>query len=164
MPPTQQDQAQFQSFSLLNPMKSLSPFALALMIAVTGQVLYHFAQKSVAANAHPVVSLLIFYCGAGVLTLPLLFWFPLTQPLAKEIGHINWAVLLVAASIVLIELGFLLAYRAGGSLSNSFVLTAAVVTVSLAVIGVLFFKEALSVQKLIGAALCLLGIYLISRS
>jgi drug/metabolite transporter (DMT)-like permease len=123
----------------------------------------HFAQKSVAVNAHSVVSLLVFYGVAGVLTLPLLLWFPLTQPITKEIAQTNWAVLLVAASIVLIELGFLLAYRAGGSLSNSFVLTAAVVTVSQALIGTLLFKETLSAQKRIGAALCLAGVSFISR-
>jgi drug/metabolite transporter (DMT)-like permease len=144
-------------------MKLLSPFALALLIAITGQVLYHLAQKSVPSGANPVLSLLIFYGAAAVFTLPLFYWYPVTQPLAEELGQINWAVWLVAASIVLIEIGFLLAYRAGGSLSSSFVLTSAVVTVSLAVIGLMFFKEAISIQKLFGIALCIAGIYFISQ-
>jgi drug/metabolite transporter (DMT)-like permease len=144
-------------------MKALSPFVFALVIAITGQVLYHFAQKSVPSSAHPVFSLLVFYGAAAVFTLPLLIWFPMTQPLKAELSNINWAVILVAASIVLIEIGFLLAYRAGGSLSSSFVLTSAVVTVSLAIIGILFFKEAFTWQKLVGAGLCLAGIYFISQ-
>jgi drug/metabolite transporter (DMT)-like permease len=144
-------------------MKMETPFLIAIAIAITGQVLYHFAQKSVPVNAHPVLSLLVFYGVAAVLTLPLLLWFPVTQPLSTELGNINWAVMLVAASIVLIEIGFLLAYRAGGSLSSSFVLTSAVVTVSLAAIGFLLFKEAFTWQKIVGAGLCLAGIYFISQ-
>jgi drug/metabolite transporter (DMT)-like permease len=136
---------------------------LALVIAITGQVLYHVTQKSVSAGTHPVVSLIVFYLVAALLSLPLLWLFPLTAPLPDELGRLNGAVYGVAASIVLIELGFLLAYRAGGSLSSSFVLTAAAVTAALFLIGILVFKEGLSVTKVVGVGLCLLGIWLVTR-
>jgi drug/metabolite transporter (DMT)-like permease len=135
---------------------------IALIIAVTGQVLYHVAQKSVASDANPVISLLVFYGAAAVLTLPLLFFFPTTRSLSDEFSSLNWAVIAVAASIVLIEIGFLLAYRAGGSLSGTFILTAAIVTMCTLFIGVLFFKESISIGKVIGVAMCLGGIALIS--
>jgi drug/metabolite transporter (DMT)-like permease len=137
--------------------------ALALVIAVTGQVLYHVTQKSVSAVAHPVVSLITFYIVAALLSLPLLWLFPLKAPLLEEFSRLNGAVYGVAASIVLIEVGFLLAYRAGGSLSSAFVLTASVVTASLFLVGTLAFKESVSVAKLAGIALCLAGIWLITR-
>ncbi len=136
---------------------------LALVIAITGQVLYHVTQKSVNAGAHPVVSLIVFYLVAALLSLPLLWLFPVTAPLPTELGRLNWAVYGVAASIVLIELGFLLAYRAGGSLSSSFVLTASAVTASLFLIGSLVFKEGFSVTKVVGVGLCLSGIWLVTR-
>jgi drug/metabolite transporter (DMT)-like permease len=138
-------------------------FALALLIAITGQVLYHVTQKNVNAGAHPVVSLITFYVVAALLSLPLLWLFPLKAPLAEEFSRLNGAVYGVAASIVLIELGFLLAYRAGGSLSSAFVLTASVVTTSLFLVGTLAFKEAVSVGKLAGIGMCLAGIWLITR-
>ena len=136
---------------------------LALVIAITGQVLYHVTQKSVSAGTHPVVSLIMFYLVAALLSLPLLWLFPVTASLPDELGRLNWAVYGVAASIVLIELGFLLAYRVGGSLSSSFVLTASAVTASLFLIGSLVFKEGLSVTKVVGVGLCLLGIWLVTR-
>jgi drug/metabolite transporter (DMT)-like permease len=138
-------------------------FALALVIAITGQVLYHVTQKSVSAGTHPVVSLIVFYLVAALLSLPLLWLFPLSAPLPDELGRLNWAVYGVALSIVLIELGFLLAYRAGGSLSSSFVLTASAVTASLFLIGSLAFKEGVSVTKFVGVGLCLSGIWLVTR-
>jgi len=137
-------------------------FALALCIAVTGQVLYHITQKSVNPAAHPVASLIMFYLVAAVLSLPLFWFFPITGSVAEELGRMNWAVWGVAASIVLIEIGFLLAYRAGGSLSSAFVLTAAVVTTSLLLVGIFVFKEAVTMTKIAGVGLCLAGIWLVS--
>ena len=135
---------------------------IALAIAITGQVLYHVTQKSISASAHPVVSLLAFYVVAALLTLPLFWIFPMQASLIEEAGKLNWAVYGVAASIVLIEIGFLLAYRAGATLSSAFVLTSAVVTVSTLLIGLAFFNEAISMTKVAGIALCLCGIGMIS--
>ncbi len=136
---------------------------LALAIAVSGQVLYHVTQKSVSAGAHPVVALIAFYLVAAALSVPLLWLFPLEVPLAEALGGLNWAVAGVAASIVLIEVGFLLAYRAGGNLSSAFVLTASAVTVALLLVGLLAFGERTSATQLAGIALCVAGVWLASR-
>jgi drug/metabolite transporter (DMT)-like permease len=135
---------------------------IAMAIAITGQVLYHVAQKSVPAGTNPVVSLLAFYLIAAALTLPLLALYPLSGSVAAELGKLNWAVYAVALSIVLIEIGFLLAYRFGGELSITFVATAAIVTTSTFLLGVLWLNESLSVQKVVGTVMCLSGIAIIS--
>ena len=137
--------------------------AAALAIAITGQVLYHVAQKSVSPGAHPVVSLVAFYAIAALLSLPLLWVFPLTASLPAEASRLGGAVAAVAGSIVLIELGFLLAYRAGGGLSSSFVLTASAVTAVLFVVGSVAFDERVTAVKVGGIGLCLAGIWLISK-
>lgn len=137
-------------------------FALALMLAITGQVLYHVTQKSVSAGAHPVVSLMAFYGVAALASLPLFLLFPVSGSVSEELGKLNWAVYAVGASIVLIEIGFLLVYRAGAELSGAFVLTSAAVTICTLLVGLLFFREAVSLTKLAGIALCLAGIGLIS--
>jgi drug/metabolite transporter (DMT)-like permease len=137
-------------------------FALAMMVAISGQVLYHFMQKQVAPGAHPVLALIAFYVGAAVLSLPLLLLFPLQTPLAQAAGELGGAVWGVAAAIVLIELGFLLAYRSGASLSSAFVLSAAAVATALLLVGLAVFKEAVSLKQIAGLALCLAGIWLLS--
>ena len=137
-------------------------FPLALLIAVTGQVLYHVTQKSVAIGAHPVISLVAFYLIAALATLPMLVVFPMHDTLLVEINKLNWAVAGVALSIVLIEIGFLLAYRAGAQLSTAFVTTAAVVAICTLLLGSIFFGEAFSLKKIGGVALCLAGIWLIA--
>lgn len=138
------------------------PLLVALIVAVTGQVLYHVTQKSVSPGANPVLSLLAFYLVAALATLPLFWMYPMEAPVSAELGKLNWAVAGVAVSIVLIEIGFLLAYRAGGELSSAFVMTAAVVAVSTLVVGVLAFNESISLSKFAGIGLCLAGIGLVS--
>ncbi len=135
---------------------------IAMAVAVSGQVLYHVAQKAVPSGTNPVVALLVFYLGAAVITLPLLAFYPLTEKLSVELGKVGWAVIAVALSIVLIEIGFLLAYRAGGELSSTFVLTAAIVTMATCVVGYMAHSESFNIYKIGGIALCLSGIALIS--
>ncbi len=139
-----------------------SGLLVAFLLAIAGQALYHVTQKSISPGTHPVISLLMFYLLAATLTLPLFWLFPLTDSVVNEIKKLNWAVYGVAASIVLIEIGFLLAYRAGAELSSAAVLTASVVAVLTLFIGTLFFRESIPAAKLSGIALCLAGIGLMS--
>jgi drug/metabolite transporter (DMT)-like permease len=141
-----------------------SKLLIALAIALTGQVLYHFCQKSVAPNVNPILALIAFYILATLVSLPLLMIFPVNGSVMQQLGQMNWAVIGVAASIVLIEVGFLLAYRAGGELSSAFVLTSAAVACTLLLLGVAIHAESISATKLVGIALALSGIYLVSRS
>ena len=143
-----------------------SGLAAALAVAVVGQVLYQLMQKLVSHDAHPVLSLLAFYLLAAVMSLPLFWLYPLNGGLGAiplQLHKLNWAVAGVAASIVLIELGFLLAYRAGGSLQTSYVTSAAFTTGLLVLIGAVAFAERLGPTRIAGLTLCLAGIWLMSR-
>jgi multidrug transporter EmrE-like cation transporter len=137
--------------------------AAALAIAVAGQVLYQQMQKMVSHAAHPVLSLLAFYGLAAVMSLPLFWLYPLQGGLTQELRQLNSDTAGVAGSIVLIELGFLLAYRAGGSLQASYVTSAAFTTSFLVLIGTVAYAERLSASKVAGLLLCLVGIWLLSR-
>jgi drug/metabolite transporter (DMT)-like permease len=140
-----------------------SGFVLALGIAIAGQVIYQLMQKGVSHSAHPVLSLLAFYLLAAVMSLPLFWLYPMQGSLSLELKELNLAVVGVAVSIVLIELGFLLAYRAGGTLQASYVTSAAFTTCALVLIGALAYAERFTLPKAAGLALCLAGIWLLSR-
>ena len=140
-----------------------SGLALALAVAVSGQVLYQLTVKGVSHGANPVLSLLAFYAGAMVLCLPLFWLFPLEGGLAGNLAALNWPVLGVSACIVLIELGFLLAYRQGGALQSFYITSASVTAAALLVLGAAFYGEPVSPSKLAGLGLALGGIWLLSR-
>lgn len=137
--------------------------AIALLIAMGGQVLYHLSQKNVPPNAHPVVALLVFYIVAILCSLPLFLVYPMERGVVEEARRMNAFVLAAGFAIVLIELGFLLAYRAGGNLSTAFVFTSAAVAGMLLLLGAVLFKETMSPVKIAGVGFCVIGIALLAK-
>lgn len=145
-------------------MRKGSPMGLLLAtlgLAVAANVLYHVAQKSVPADAHPLASLLVTYAAAIVVTLLLWPLYPGAPMTLGSFRALNWSSAAIGVSIVGIELGVLLAYRAGWRVS---VLSTAI-NVALALIlvpvGFAFFHERLSVANGVGLVLCLAGLLLL---
>lgn len=140
-------------------MTALVPIALI----VGSVVLYQVTQKLLPAGINPWHALMIYYVLAFAFTIVATLIDRPAQTLLESVRQSNWAVPLVALSIVGIEVGWILAFRAGGSIS----LTGLIVNVAVAVvvipIGLLFFKEKISLVNLAGMALCLVGLFLISR-
>jgi multidrug transporter EmrE-like cation transporter len=75
--------------------------------------------------------------------------------------QIHWASIALGFSIIGLEAGFLLAYRAGWKISLAAGIANAIVAALLVVIGLVFYREQLTLQNIIGIALCLAGLLLI---
>jgi multidrug transporter EmrE-like cation transporter len=69
----------------------------------------------------------------------------------------------VGIGALLIELGFLLTYRAAWPVSTASVMTNGAVAVLLLPIGALFFSEAITLIRVGGVALCLVGLWMLQR-
>jgi hypothetical protein len=64
---------------------------------------------------------------------------------------------------VVIEVGFLLAYRAGWNISTAAVACSTAVTLMLVPIGLVAYKEHLSLRNIVGLLFCLLGLILVAK-
>ena len=71
----------------------------------------------------------------------------------------NWRIWLVAVGIILIELGFLLAYQVGGSPQWGGVAVNGMAALLLIPLSLLLFGEHFSWQKAAGVLLTLLGLW-----
>jgi multidrug transporter EmrE-like cation transporter len=129
-------------------------------LVVLSTLLYHFAQKSIPAAAPPVASLAVSYAVALLGTFALLPLLPLRAPLAKSLRELNWASAAVGVCIVGIELGFLLAYRAGWRISTGAAVTNAATAALLVPVGLALFHERLSGLNALGLLLCVAGVLL----
>jgi len=69
----------------------------------------------------------------------------------------------VGIGALLIELGFLLTYRAAWPVSTASVMTNGLVAVLLIPVGAIFFAEAITLIRVSGVALCLVGLWLLQR-
>ena len=65
-------------------------------------------------------------------------------------------------AILGLEFGFLLAYRAGWNISKAGIVSATAVAVILIPVGVIAFKERLSLLNGLGLMLCILGLVLVN--
>ena len=82
--------------------------------------------------------------------------------LMKEFGKLNWASFVLGIVIVGLEGGWLYAYKAGWQVNTGFIVQSAFVSVLLLFVGYFLYHEALSWNKLLGTAICLLGLVFIN--
>ena len=140
----------------------MSPYYLALGLLISSILAYQVSQK-LLPNLSPWHLLSVVYGLALIVCLGFALFEVKEKPLLEGLRGMTWPVLLLAASVVGIELAWILAVRAGGQIS----LTGLIANISVAMlaipIGVYFFKEKLNTTNLIGVALCLIGLVLVSR-
>jgi drug/metabolite transporter (DMT)-like permease len=143
----------------------MAKFALIgpLLLVVGGSLVYHVAAKSVPKGLEPFGALV------GVYATALIACF-LAYAIARRgsmPSHVSalWhpTVAAVGLGALMIELGFLLTYRAAWPVSIASVMTNGLVAVLLIPIGALVFGEAITAIRVAGVILCLFGVFLLQR-
>ncbi|WP_373482223.1 hypothetical protein [Acetobacterium sp.] len=138
-------------------------YYLPIILIVTANVFYNICTKSTPATANPFLSLLVTYLVAALLTLVLMLTNGLDEGIVQSFKRLNWTSYALGISVVALEFGYITAYRAGWNIS----LGSLVANISLAIllipIGILFYKELLTINHLVGIALCLAGLFFINR-
>ena len=137
-------------------------FTISFLITVLGSVLYHICQKTISPSVNPVISLMVTYVVALAISVPLLALFPLKGSLTESLSKVNWASVALAFAIVGLEVGFLLAYRAGWDLSLMAIATNASAALLLLPIGVTFLKEKPSTTNIVGVFICVIGLAMVN--
>lgn len=137
-------------------------FYLPIILTVISNVLYHIFLKILPAGIHPAISLVILYGSALLICLLYLLFFPPLEGLLVSFQKISWANIGVGLTIVGLELGFILSYRAGWNISLAGIVSATAVAIILLPIGLLFFKERISPLNLLGVGLCIGGLLLVN--
>ena len=137
----------------------LAPF----LLAVAGLATYHIAQKAVPVAAHPLALLAVAYAIAAAACVAMLPFFSPGQSLRAAFGTVPWMVVFVALGMLGLEIGYLLAYRAGWQLSITAVAASTLVALVLVPVGAAFFREAITPMRVAGIVLCLAGLALLAR-
>ena len=134
-----------------------------LVLAVVSTFGYHLVIKLTPGAVNPLVSLAVTYATVTVLFAAAAVLVPDGVPLRESLRQVNWTALALAATIVGLDLGFLLLYRSGFDLSLGQLVTQSVAALMLIIVGVAAFRERLSLANVAGIALCIVGLWLISR-
>lgn len=133
-----------------------------IALVILSNVVYHFCTKSVPAGISPFASLLVSYLVSAALSAVMFFALNGRTSLIGEFGKLNWASIVLGISIVGLEVGWIYAYKAGWQISKGFIVQSAFITLILLGAGYLLYNEALTWNKILGAAICLIGLGLIN--
>lgn len=134
-----------------------------LVIAVFSTFGYHLVIKLTPASVNPLLSLAVTYATVTLLFLGAALVVPDGEPLRDSFRQVNWTALALAGTIVGLDLGFLLLYRSGFDLSLGQIVTQSAAALLLIAVGVAVFRERLNLANIAGIALCIAGLWLISR-
>jgi uncharacterized membrane protein len=132
------------------------PFALT----VGGMLVYHLSQKSIPSGINPFFATILAYLVGIIVCFIFAFTYPGNKSFSSAVKESNWAVFAMGAGAAAIEVGFMLAYRNGWKISITAITTNVAVAVMLIPIGLLLFKEHLSMRNILGLVFCILGLFL----
>lgn len=134
-----------------------------ILIIIIGGLLYQFSQKSIPKSLNAYFVIIIAYVAGIALCLLCNWLYPAEGTLTEAFKKSNWAVYGVGAGAVLVEIGFLVAYRQGWQISLTSMLVNMVISVVLVPVGLLVYKEKLSGWNALGIAFYFAGLILLSR-
>ena len=134
---------------------------LPIILAVAANTFYQIASKGIPQDQNVFMGLIVNYAVA-LFSCVALFLFSNNNSVAAEISKTNWACVLMGLSITAVEFAFVIIYRLGGEVSTAALIVSILLAVALMIVGIIFYGENLSAQKIIGAILCIAGIIVIS--
>ena len=136
---------------------------LFLFVAAMGNFFYHIGQKTLPQTGNPMAILMVVYLIAFVCSGVMMPFFNGYEPTSWVKTAMTWQVWLVALGVILIETGFLLAYRVGGSVQWSGVAVNGTAALLLIPVGMVLFKEQLSMERILGIIVTIGGLYLLAK-
>ena len=134
-----------------------------ILLVVLSNTVYQICAKSVPGGIHPLASLTVTYTVGAVVSAILYFALNREGNLLREYSHLNWAPFALGVVIVGLEVGFIYAYKAGWQVSTASIVQSAFLAVTLIVVGLLLYREAITVNKVIGIVICLIGLFFINK-
>ncbi|RIH89219.1 hypothetical protein Mterra_00800 [Calidithermus terrae] len=142
---------------------AMSLYLFSIGLVVASIVLYQIAQRSMPHALNPFYALIFVYALGIVVCTVALFFYPADRSPGSFLRGMNWAPAALALAVVGLELGYLLAYRAGWNLALAPIVANVAALFLLVPIGLIFFREQLTAVRAVGLLLCLVGFVLATR-
>jgi hypothetical protein len=136
---------------------------IPIALIVCSTVVYQLGQRAIPADANALVATMAAYLVAMTGTLLAMPFFMGGVPVGASWRALNYGSLLVGLGAFGIEVGFLLAYRAGWGISTVSMVANTMVAVALLMIGAFAFREVITGPRILGIAFCGVGLWLVTR-
>ena len=134
-----------------------------MVLVVLANTMYNICTKSTPGDVDPFVTLIFTYVTAIIVTIILFFVISRPENVAFEISKINWTSIVLGISIVGLETGYILIYRAGWKVSNASVVANICLACTLLIVGFVAYKENISLKQVLGIVICIVGLILVTK-
>ncbi|MGI6211392.1 MAG: hypothetical protein ACOYJJ_02280 [Anaerovoracaceae bacterium] len=134
-----------------------------ILVIIGCNSLYQVACKQTPQSANAFLSLSVTYLVAAALCLSLFALQTHFTSFGSEVSKLNWTSWVLGMTIVGLEVGSIFMYRAGWNINTGSLVANIGLAISLVFIGFLFYKEAITMNKMIGILLCIAGLIMINR-
>lgn len=111
----------------------------------------------------PFASLTVTYGVSMIFSLVLHYVLGTKTNLIGEYHKLNWAPFVLGMVIIGLEVGFIYAYRVGWKVNSAQVVSSSFLAIVLMAVGYFIYKEEITATKIIGMAICLIGLYFINK-
>ena len=132
-------------------------------LVVLSNTVYQICAKSVPDKMNPFASLTVTYLVGASVSAALYFLLNRGGNLIREYTNLNWVPFALGIAVVGLEVGFIYAYKVGWQVSTASIVQSAFLAVVLLLVGFFLYREALSLNKLVGMLICLVGLYFINK-
>lgn len=137
-------------------------YVTSIALTILANIGYHLLQRTIRPDLSPVVSLIATYATALLACLIALPFVRGSAPLSEEFGKLGWQSAVLGLAVIALELGFLLAYRAGWNVSVAALYSNAAVALLLLPVGLLVFGETMDTRKVAGLVCAFVGLLLLT--
>lgn len=137
----------------------IAPVALV----VFSNVFYNLSTKYTPNQANSFLSLTITYIVAAIVSFLVFCVTGQVSNLGTELTKLNWTSFILGLSIIGLEVGYIYMYRAGWKISIGSLVANIALACILLIIGILLFKEHVSLRQIVGIAVCIFGLILITK-
>ena len=133
-----------------------------IVLVVLSNIVYQICAKSVPKGMDPLASLTVTYLVGALISGALYFFLHRGGNLLREYRALNWAPLVLGVVIVGLEVGFIYAYKAGWQVSRAAIVQSSFLAVALVIVGAILYREHITWTKLVGVAVCLVGLVFVN--
>ena len=133
-----------------------------IALVVLSNTVYQICAKGVPDKVSPFATLTVTYLVGAAVTAIIFFVTRPGENLIKQVTQMNAAPYVLGLVIVGLEVGWIYAYKAGWQVSTGSVVQAAFLAVTLILVGALLYREPVTWNKIVGIAVCLVGLVFIN--
>lgn len=134
-----------------------------LAIIVFSNIVYQICAKGIPQEMNTYASMTVTYAVATLFSALMFFVTTKGGNILKEFKFANWATVVLGIVITGLEVGFIYAYKAGWKVSTLATVTNAFLAIGLLFLGFFMYHEVISWSKILGVAICLVGLWFINK-